>query len=188
MLRVFLRVFFKTHVRFYDKKPHSQLISGIRPHLWKSMCSGAASLNLGNSDLKKTFHFELFIDPHSDMFSQTILGCGGWPVLRGVSSDVPELYPLDARSTFLLQGQQPKMPAHIPCQMTVPSRAICKEATEQCDHCGDQGSAWLIFLGFSRSAGPWGMGWDRKGEARGASVRSKKECGGPRAAGELRVG
>lgn len=62
-----------------------------------------ASLTLGNLDFEKTFRFEVIIDTHSDMLSQIVLGCGGWLVDCGVFSDIPGLYPLDARSTLLLQ-------------------------------------------------------------------------------------
>lgn len=67
------------------------------------MCFRVAPLNLSNFDLQFFFHFEVIIDPHSDIWDQIILICGGWLVHCGVFTDIPGLYPLDAGSTLLLQ-------------------------------------------------------------------------------------
>lgn len=79
--------------------------------------------------------------------------------LKDTHNNIPGLCPLDSRSTLSWGATTKSIPRH--CQMNVPWEGKSPSAES---HCGGQGSAWLIFLGFSRTAGLGDLHWTGKRE------------------------
>lgn len=90
---------------------------------WKEGCTlGQVLSTLAILTLKKCLHFEFIIDSHStDILGQIILGCRGWPVHCRMFCDIPDFYPLDARSTPFPRCDNQNVFGH--CQMNVPWEA-----------------------------------------------------------------